>query len=320
MSMAATLKHLRPAVLDRPLLDLRTWTPGRRTAAHAAVPADTGSPVWFGILVHLGAVFASVAILPFIGVSFVHVAVVAAVGSAITMVLALGAAARMPSAELPALERRQLWVHFCWDIVGKGLVIGGVVLSVGWLGLDALLPWELGTTRWTAMLAAVLACDFWYYAVHRWGMHSRGARWLTRLARREHNIHHRVTALDFFRGNQGSLVDNGVVSFPLPLLICTAVLGLSPGAVLWVYWVLMVVQVTHHTNHTFDIGPLRWVVFDSHAHKMHHCRGGQLVNYAAVFAIWDRLFGSYYEDPTLSPTHMHTHGIALPIKAARRRR
>ena len=98
-------------------------------------------------------------------------------------------------------------------------------------------------------------------------------------------------------------------------MIISTLLGMSLSSIIWVYLVLMMVQITHHTNHTFDIGALRLLIFDSHAHKMHHCKKGQRVNYAAVFAIWDRLLGSYYEDPSLSPNWMHTKGVPLPIRA-----
>ncbi len=297
---------------------LRTWRPRARSARYDRVPPDEGSPVWFGILIHLGGPLLSIPILAILGMSPVITAAVMLALGLISTAAALQAARVRPAADLPAIQRDDLLRHFFWDILAKGFGVGGVVLVVG-CGLGMMVsPREALTTSPGHMLAALLFCDFWYYSLHRWLMHGRGQERLTRLLRREHGIHHSVTALDFFRGNQGSLLDNGVVSFPLPLIIISTALGMSPAAIIWVYMVLMMVQVTHHVNHTFRIGALRYIVFDSHAHKMHHCKKGQLVNFAAVFAIWDRLLGSYYEDESLSPTYMHTHGIPLAISAPRR--
>ncbi|MFT5680357.1 MAG: sterol desaturase/sphingolipid hydroxylase (fatty acid hydroxylase superfamily), partial [Myxococcota bacterium] len=298
---------------------LKTWAPRGRSSRHDSVPPDHGSPVWFGILVHLGGPLLSIPLLAVLGMTPGVTAAVMFTLGVVTTGIGLLAARLQPAAQLPALQRRDLLRHFLWDILAKGFGVGGVVLVLG-CGLGMMVsPHETLTTHPGHMLAALLFCDFWYYSVHRWLMHGRGQERLIRLLRREHNVHHSVTALDFFRGNQGSLIDNGVVSFPLPLIVISTLLGMSPAAIVWVYMVLMMVQVTHHLNHTFRIGALRYLIFDSHAHKMHHCKKGQLVNFAAVFAIWDRLLGSYYEDESLNPTFMHTNGIPLPISAQRKR-
>ena len=295
---------------------MKTWTPIPLDHRYDEIPADTGSPVWFGILVHLGGIFASVPILHTIGLSLGSVLLVMGTASGLTLAVSLVASAVWPKATLPAMERRTMLRHFLWDILGKGLCVGGAVVAVGCWAVSWVSPHEVLSAGWGRMLLAVALCDLWYFSLHRWLMHGRGREATTRRFRREHGIHHRVTALDFFRGNQGSLIDNGVVSFPLPLILCSLVLGLSPGAVAWVYLVLMLVQVTHHVNHTFDIGVLRYVVLDSHAHKMHHCSRGQLVNFAAVFSVWDRLLGSYYENYDLSPSHLHTARLPAPIRGA----
>jgi hypothetical protein len=59
---------------------------------------------------------------------------------------------------------------------------------------------------------------------------------------------------------------------------------------------------------------LRYLFMDNHAHKLHHCKRGNLVNHAAAFSVFDRLFGTYYEDWNLSSNYLHHYNIALPIK------
>ena len=80
----------------------------------------------------------------------------------------------------------------------------------------------------------------------------------------------------------------------------------------------LLLQATDHTSVTYNIGWLRYVFMDNHAHKLHHCKRGNLINHAAAFSVFDRLFGTYYEDWTLSSNYLHHHKIALPIKPVER--
>jgi sterol desaturase/sphingolipid hydroxylase (fatty acid hydroxylase superfamily) len=78
---------------------------------------------------------------------------------------------------------------------------------------------------------------------------------------------------------------------------------------------VLTLQATDHTSVTYNIGWLRYVFMDNHAHKFHHCIRGNLVNHAAAFSVFDRVFGTFYEDWALSSNYLHHHRIPLPIKA-----
>ncbi|MGK0387739.1 MAG: sterol desaturase/sphingolipid hydroxylase (fatty acid hydroxylase superfamily) [Maribacter sp.] len=52
---------------------------------------------------------------------------------------------------------------------------------------------------------------------------------------------------------------------------------------------------------------------DNRAHKLHHCRRGNLINHGTLFSLWDRAFNTYYEDWNLSSNYMHKHNIILKI-------
>ena len=72
---------MHPGVLTRsrlplPALRLKTWAPGRRGPRHDDVPPDTGSPVWFGTLVHLGGTLLSIPILAAAGMTTLNTLVV----------------------------------------------------------------------------------------------------------------------------------------------------------------------------------------------------------------------------------------------------
>lgn len=108
-----------------------------------------------------------------------------------------------------------------------------------------------------------------------------------------------------------------MTGFQLPLALIVTLLGLDLGHTLAAYGLVLMLQGTHHVNHTFDLGPLRWFFMDNHAHKLHHCPRGMLVNHGAMFSVWDRVHGTFYEDGSRSANHMHVAGQALPLDVVR---
>jgi sterol desaturase/sphingolipid hydroxylase (fatty acid hydroxylase superfamily) len=148
--------------------------------------------------------------------------------------------------------------------------------------------------------------------------HSRGQASVLRYYRKKHSAHHAVTALDFLRGNQSSLVDTAISQFQPSLIVISWLLGLDLPGTLVAYGLVLLLQATDHTSVTYSIGWLNWIFMDNHAHKLHHCKRGHLVNHAAAFAFWDRLWGTYYEDWSLSSNYLHHHGLSLPIRRIER--
>ena len=285
----------------------------RSKAGAREIPADQPSSVAFGILVHLGPIIIPCLILAFIDFTLFNVILVTMGFSFLGLGVSLWAARRDPAVDLPPMPVKVLLRAFLWDITGKGFGVGLTILFGTYYLLSFISPYAETTAPWYKILAAVALSDLWYYCIHRWFMHSKGRGSVKKALRKEHSVHHSITDLDFFRGNKGSLIDNGVISFAFPLAMIGTVLGLSLPGLALAYIILMSIQITHHVNHSFQIGWLKYIIFDSHAHKMHHCKRGRLVNFAAVFAIWDRLLGTYYEDFDLSPSYMHAHNITLPI-------
>jgi sterol desaturase/sphingolipid hydroxylase (fatty acid hydroxylase superfamily) len=96
------------------------------------------------------------------------------------------------------------------------------------------------------------------------------------------------------------------------LIVAAWLLGLDLPATLAAYVLILFLQLTDHTNVTFNIGWLRYVFMDNHAHRLHHCDGGELVNFAAAFSFWDRWFGTYHEDWSVSSAALHLHHLPIP--------
>src|SRR5262249_33693385 len=169
----------------------------------------------------------------------------------------------------------------------------GGLIAAGWWALSLVPLHARLHGGWARIVAATLATDLAYYWIHRAVSHGRGRGRVLGFYRRSHAAHHSVTALDFLRRNQSSPVDTAVSQFQPAVIVVSWLLGMDLGSTLAAYALVLMLQATDHTNVTFDIGWLRYVFMDNHAHKLHHCRRGNLVNHGAAFSIWDRAFGTY---------------------------
>jgi sterol desaturase/sphingolipid hydroxylase (fatty acid hydroxylase superfamily) len=283
-----------------------------------SVPPERQGSVVFGVLAHLGPaaiVVAGVARYGFdlssLGVSFVA-------ASLFGLVVLLAAERRSPSVPLHPASSREVLEGMSL-VFAKGVGVGTAVVVAGWFLGARLLPLPWHTSGWGPVALAVPLTDLGYYGVHRGLNHSRGDHPVLRWYRRNHAMHHAVSALDFLRGNVSSLFDTAITGFQIPLVILAAVLRMDLHSTLVAYALVLLLQGTHHVNHTFNIGALRYVFVDNHAHKLHHCPRGTLVNHGALFSLWDRMFGTFYEDWSRCPSFMAKHGIALPIRVGSRR-
>ncbi len=278
-----------------------------------AVPAEAAGGLAFGLFAHLGPAVAFVTILSLTDMALVPAVVSFVVLSLLNLFLVLYVERAAPSVELPpptwADVRRGLGLVFLEGVVG-----GGAVVITGWWLLSGLSPLTGELSGWAPIFAVVLLTDAVYYWIHRSLNHARGAGPIRRWFRRRHVAHHSVSELDFLRGNVSSFFDTAVTGFQVPLAVLTAVAGMDLGATLIAYSLVLMLQATHHVNHTFHLGWARYVFMDNHAHKLHHCKRGRLVNHGALFSLWDRAFGTYYENWDLRANHLASQRIPLPLR------
>ena len=276
------------------------------------VPASPAGSVPFGILVHFGPSVALLVAAAATGFAPVPTILGFMVASGLATAALIQAEAKAPSVELtrPSLiEKAKGLAHAFGVAVGLGTA---VVVAGYWL-LRRLVPWPSDMSVWLSIPLAVVLSDLLYYGLHRLLNHGRGTTPVVSWFKRSHAKHHSVEDLDFFRGILSSLPDTGIVGFQFPVLFSAAVLGMDLRSTLVAYALLLLLEGAHHVNHVVDIGVLRYVFLDNHAHQLHHCARGNLVNHGVIFSVWDRLFGTYYEDRSLSPAYMVKHHVALPI-------
>lgn len=277
------------------------------------VPPEQVTGVVYGTFGHLGSpVFYSLWLAIF-GVTLFHSIVGFLVTSAVFTVFTVVAERRHPSIELPPLSARD-WAAGLAQVFYQGLLMGGGFVFLGWWALSHVPLYDsLSNSGWL-VASGVLLTDLAYYWIHRLMSHSVGKGRLKQYWRKKHAAHHSVAELDFMRGNQSSLVDTAFSQFQPSLIVIAWLTGMDLPATLAAYGLVLALQATDHTSVTFNIGWLKYIFMDNHAHKLHHCKRGNLINHAAAFSFYDRLWGTYYEDWRMSSNHLHHHGIPLPIK------
>lgn len=183
-------------------------------------------------------------------------------------------------------------------LMGFGSLVAGLLF--GWIGAAALV-WayrfrvtEIGVSA-GAIAAAFVLDDFVYYWVHRIGHRSRWF-WASHVVHHSSQHYNLSTALR--QTWTGEL--NGLFVLKLPL----ALMGFHPALLAFVAGLNLIYQFFIHTQAIAHLP--RWVeaVFNTPSHhRVHHGRDPHYLdtNYAGVFILWDRLFGSFVAEQAAPP-------------------
>jgi sterol desaturase/sphingolipid hydroxylase (fatty acid hydroxylase superfamily) len=186
------------------------------------------------------------------------------------------------------------------------LATGGVVLAFVtalWGAADALTPWRIPTTWWSAALCLVLV-DFLFYWDHRVA-HRVRAIWAV-----THSVHHSSSRFDQTTGLRVSFLDG----FTSPWFYLPAVFaGFDPLLVAACFGLMLAYQQWLHTE---TIDRLGWFdrVFNSPSnHRVHHGSQPRYLdkNYGGILILWDRLFGTW--EPESEPS---VYGLTTPIRSS----
>ncbi|WJY20621.1 sterol desaturase family protein [Fontisubflavum oceani] len=201
-------------------------------------------------------------------------------------------------------------------IMGAGSVASGIILGfIAWgffMTLWAITPLDLGTSIWVVALCFVLD-DLRYYWVHRFG---HRIRWVWASHVNHHSSQHYNLTTALRQTWTGTFTFMMVVRAPLILL------GFHPAMVLFVGGLNLIYQFWIHTE---AIGKMpRWfeaVMNTPSHHRVHHGRNPRYLdaNYAGVFIIWDKLFGTFVpelEEEKPDYGLVHNIGTFNPLRVA----
>ncbi len=153
-----------------------------------------------------------------------------------------------------------------------------------------------------SFILCVIVYDFIFYWAHRWG-HEMNIFWGA------HIVHHQSEEYNLSVALRQSWFHNAlafVLFLPIPLLgfdplIFAAAAGFTT---LYQFWI--------HTKHIKSIGIFEWIFNSPSHHRVHHATNPKYLdkNYAAVFIIWDRLFGTFQKEE-----EEPSYGITLPLNS-----
>ncbi|WP_136443219.1 sterol desaturase family protein [Pacificoceanicola onchidii] len=201
-------------------------------------------------------------------------------------------------------------------IMGAGNVAAGIALGfVAWgffMVLWNLTPLDLGASIPIVVLCFVLD-DLRYYWVHRFG---HRIRWVWASHVNHHSSQHYNLSTALRQTWTYTFTFMMVVRAPLILL------GFHPAMVLFCGGLNLIYQFWIHTE---AIGKMpKWfeaVMNTPSHHRVHHGRNPRYLdaNYAGVFIVWDKMFGSFVpEDPQEKPDYglVHNIGTFNPIRVA----
>lgn len=198
--------------------------------------------------------------------------------------------------------------------MGAGSVLWGVVFGIG---IQAVLffayQWRLATLPVT--FATIALCfvldDFRYYWTHRFGHESRWF-WASHVA------HHSSTYYNLGTALRQPWTISGLFVLKIPLVL----LGFHPGVVALAGGLNLIYQFWIHTEAIGKLPRAFEAVMNTPSHhRVHHATNPRYLdaNYAGVFIVWDRMFGSFIPEQVEDPVRyglVHPLGSFNPLRVA----
>ena len=161
-----------------------------------------------------------------------------------------------------------------------GWVIGGYVFFYDHLAVTTI-PKE----SWVAWVVLLFAVDLAYYLFH-WASHRVNFIWATHVVHHQSEEYNLSTAL-----RQSALQGAMSAVFYWPL----AIVGFPPAMFITMATINTLYQFWIHTRLVGKLGPLEWVLNTPSHHRVHHGIDPKYIdkNFAGIFIIWDRIFGTF---------------------------
>ena len=166
-----------------------------------------------------------------------------------------------------------------------------------------LAPYKISMNTWWPWIFLLLGVDFAYYWFHRLSHESR-------LLWNFHVVHHSSEHFNLSVAVRRSWfvnLTNWIFYIPLGFL------GFPFWSFVIVHGFILIYQYWIHSPYIKKIGPLEYVLNTPSHHRVHHAVNPQYLdkNYAGVFIIWDRMFGSFAPE-----TEKPRYGIIKPVESS----
>ncbi|BFM16694.1 hypothetical protein R50073_28770 [Maricurvus nonylphenolicus] len=173
---------------------------------------------------------------------------------------------------------------------------------------------QLPITGYT-IIGCIILADLAYYWEHRF-LHVNGFGWAT------HTVHHSSPHFNISVAYRHGPLDG---FFPLFFHLPLAVLGFNPLLIFFSEIFVQVYQTLLHTEAVKKFPrPIEAIMNTPSHHRVHHATNRQYLdkNYAGIFIIWDRMFGTFAEEKeevrygvfprinSVNPLKVYFHGYA----------
>jgi len=183
-------------------------------------------------------------------------------------------------------------------IMGAGSIISGML--IGFIGYNTLVYiwqlrlFDLSLAPWVFVVCFVVD-DLRYYWFHRIG---HRVRWVWASHVNHHTSQHYNLSTALRQTWTGTLTGIFILNVPLVLL------GFHPAFIAFVYGFNLVYQFWIHTETIRRFPKFIEAVFNTPSHhRVHHGTNAKYLdaNYAGVFIIWDRMFGTFVPEDDAEP-------------------
>jgi sterol desaturase/sphingolipid hydroxylase (fatty acid hydroxylase superfamily) len=164
-----------------------------------------------------------------------------------------------------------------------------------------LAPFELPMHTWWSWVIAIAGVDLAYYFSHRF-VHRVNVGWAA------HQAHHSSEYMNFGTALRQKWNPWFEFFFFLPLPF----LGIAPWVIYLAFGFNLIYQFFVHTEVVGKLWrPLELVMNTPSHHRVHHGSDPEYLdkNYAGIFIVWDRMFGSFVEEK-----QRPTYGLTKPVE------
>jgi len=169
------------------------------------------------------------------------------------------------------------------DVLGLALIL----ISYPFI-LNKIALWEIEAS-WTTYIIAFICIDFASYLVHLLN-HKVNLFW------NQHLIHHSSEEYNLACALRQSI--SNLIGFGALFLIPAALIGVPSEVISTLAPIHLFAQFWYHTKHIGKLGILEYIIVTPSQHRVHHAINPIYIdkNLAAIFCIWDRLFGTFQEE------------------------
>jgi sterol desaturase/sphingolipid hydroxylase (fatty acid hydroxylase superfamily) len=173
---------------------------------------------------------------------------------------------------------------------------GAALLSAVWTWAYQFRLFDIPNAWWAVALCFVLD-DFRYYWFHRIS-HERRYFWASHVVHHSSQHYNLTTALR--QTWTGDIVAGLIFKTPLVFI------GFHPAMLVFAFGLNLIYQFWIHTELIKRMGPFEALFNTPSHHRVHHATNPRYLdaNYAGVFIIWDKMFGTFVpEDDAEKPRY-----------------